>query len=279
MKSSILLFLSLSSSSIHAADPTVDPITTSSQNKLRAAETSQLAAIKTEQQKTNELIKDKATVADKPITSPEYNEAKMGKTHMHRDDGDKCGHAYCSDLTEYKPQPMPENEFIHLCIEAHHDWEQEVDYSLSCDPQNPVRLLAQAAEELRKRTMQKIDDTRNQKNEMKSDTYAADSAEAARAQIRQKDDVEKGRKQLQAGTLLAQKIDITKHIRDKRDAMKIKVRCKNGNKVDSTYTAVDGERQVICPPDIIQKVDMEADQGYQKIDDMGLVDSAVEGKK
>ena len=67
-----------------------------------------------------------------------------------------------------------------------------------------------------------------------------------------------------------------KHLRDKRDAMKIKVRCKHGEKVDTVYAATSVEaRSVDCPPEIIPKVDMEADQGYVRVYDVSAVDHAL----
>jgi hypothetical protein len=230
----------------------------------------------TKEEIENEKIKDRETLATQPITAGEYAEAAMGNTRMHREDGDdRCGHSYCNDLLEYKPMGMQDDQFVNYCIKAHQDWERTLDYSLSCDPQNPVRLKAKLAEELRVRTMKLIDDNRLEREEKKSHQFAADSVASDKANKAARNDVKEGAKQRKAVTILSQKIDVRKHLRDKRDAMKIKVRCKRGEKIDSVYAAVSvGTRSVDCPPEVVQKVDMEADQGYLKVDDVMAVDDA-----
>ena len=249
---------------------------TSNNNKLRAAEHVQLAVVANTKSIEEEAKKDRETLADSQITTSEYAEASIGATHMHRSDGDQCGHAYCNDLTEYKPIPMATDDFIGLCIEAHRDWEKETQYSLSCDPQNPVRLKAEASEQLRVRTMKLIDDRRDAKYQKKSGAYASDSAAAAREGKKHQADIQAGVKQRQAGTLLAQKIDIKKHVTDKRDALKIQVRCKNGAKVASVYEAgASGQRIPNCPPDVVKATDMAASQGYQVVVPSNIVDEAV----
>ena len=167
----------------------------------------------TKEEIENENIKDKETIATQPITVKEYAEAAMGNTRMHREDGDdRCGHAYCNDLLEYKPHGMQDDQFINYCITAHQDWEKTLQYSLSCDPQNPVRLKSKLAEELRIQTMKLIDDKRLEREGIKSHQFAADSVSAARADKAAREDVKEGVKQKKAIQLLGQKIDVRKNL-------------------------------------------------------------------
>ena len=59
-------------------------------------------------------------------------------------------------------------------------------------------------------------------------------------------------------------IDVPKHTADNRDSMKVQVRCKNGNKVDSVYSLKKNgqSRTPDCPPDLGNKVEMTPNQGY-----------------
>ena len=166
----------------------------------------------TKEEIENENSKDKETIATQPITVKEYAEAAMGNTRMHRKDGDdRCGHAYCNDLLEYKPHSMHDDQFINYCITAHQDWEKTLQYSLSCDPQNPVRLKSKLAEELRIQTMKLIDDKRLERDRIKSHQFAADSLSAARADKAARENVKEGLKQKKAVQLLRQKIDVQKY--------------------------------------------------------------------
>ena len=129
-----------------------------------------------------------------------------------------------------------------------------------------MRLKGEAAEELRTRTMKLIDTRRQHHNDKKADLYAADSAEAARAEAAQNKNVHEGRKQKKSADLLAKNIDIPLHITNKRDAMRIKVRCKNGNKVDSVYRKSDKQhtRSPDCPPDVGNEIEMKPEQGENR---------------
>lgn len=260
--------------------PSLSKVSTSDAEKLKQAEKSQIDAETELKNAIVEKKRDEETVAKKPITQSEFSEAKLGSTRMHRAAGeeDVCGHAYCSDLVdEYKPDTMKEDKFMTNCQNAHHDWELETSYSLSCDPKNPVRLKAQAAEELRKRTMKLINDRRHDNIERKANLHATDSAAATRAVAGETADVAAGRKQKQSQDMLTANIDVPQYITEKRDALKVRVRCKNGNKVDTVYNSVnkkDQQRIPNCPEDEGNKVEMKPEQGYLRAGENSDVDNA-----
>ena len=265
---------------VSSSSTALSPPPLSDAETLQAAEKSQLDAEAQLALAKAEKETDEAIVAAEPITEPEYAEAKMGNTRMHRKEAgekDACGHAYCSDLVaEYKPKTMPVEQFVSTCQKAHHDWELETTYNLSCDPQNPTRLKAQAAEELRVRTMKLIDEKRATKESVKADLYAADAIVTGRMTVKQKADVAAGRKQKKAGDYLQNHMDIPKHIEDKRDALKVRVRCKNGNKVGSVYSLKNNEKGRVpdCPPDLGNEVELNPNQGYLRTGDKVKLDAA-----
>ena len=249
----------------------------STKTKLRAAEKKDADDKAAAKHAAAEKEKDEAALAeDGPITGDEYAEAHASANIMVRKDNG-CGHAYCEELLHYKQGLQPDDAFLDTCIKAHRAWENEQMYSLSCDPHNPVRLAAEAADELTRRTMVLINKKRQHQDSRRAETYAADTIAAGKKKMEQDVDIEAGREQRAAVKALGKRIDLAAHIQKKEIQAVVMVRCKDNEKVDSVYSHEAGlERVPDCVEKPVQGAVTSPYQGYIRIDREDELEKAID---
>lgn len=218
--------------------------------------------------------KDRLAIEGKPLVKAEYKEAAASANVMKKKDDDACGMAYCDDLVHYKPELMSESMFLDQCIAAHREWEHSTDYSLECphtpeqDASGTPKMPANARRQqqllkLLEHTRKLIQDRRLEKAKEQANLYARDSLAHSRAKAAAEKDVAAGQKQRRMARALEKSMDVRAYQRAKRNSLRTRTRCKDGNVVGNVYEGdASGKRVPDCPDTNIPSADVTPEQGY-----------------